>query len=318
MSEALARPDAATLEQAASWYLDLRAAQPGDPVHQAHARWLTLDPMHHQAWERVQRLQQTFDRLPDPVSRDTFHSARSTRRQMLKTLTVLLMAGGSGTLAWREKETIQALAATHRTGTGERAEIILADGGQLRLNTATALDVYYDASLREIRLHQGEILVTTAPDPQRRPFIVRTRHGSIRALGTRFAVRIDDGDSLVQVFQHAVEIRPLAGTGALLLHAGEQARFTATETQAAAPLEANADAWAKGLLAVDNWPLGRVIDELARHQRGHLGCDPAIAQLTVSGVFQLDDIPGVLQNLSAVLPIRVVSRSRYWVRVTAA
>ncbi|ENO88754.1 FecR domain-containing protein [Thauera linaloolentis] len=319
MTETLARrPDAATLERAAAWYLDLLNAAPDAPQHQEHARWLALDPMHRQAWERVQRLQHTFGQLPGAIGRDTFQSARASRRQLIKKLSVLLMAGGAGTLAWRQKETIQALAATHRTATGERTEITLTDGGHLQLNTATALDVRYGASQREIRLHHGEILVTTAPDPQRRPFIVRTRHGSIRALGTRFAVRADRGGSLVQVFEHAVEIRPTDSTDALLLEAGQQARFSATATQATTALEANADAWSKGLLAVDNWPLGRVIDELARHHKGHLGCDPAIAQLTLSGVFHLDDIPGVLQNLTATLPIRVVYRSRYWVRVIAA
>lgn len=319
MTEALKRrPDAATLERAAAWYLDLRDAAPDAPQHQEHARWLALDPTHRQAWERVQRLRQVFEQLPEPVSRDTFLAAHGARRQMLKTLIVLLTIGGSGTLAWRERETIQILAAAHRTGTGERSAITLADGAHLQLNTASALDVRYDASQREIRLYEGEILVTTAPDPQQRPFIVRTRHGSIRALGTRFTVRDAVTDSLVQVLEHAVEIRPAGGTGPLLLQAGKQTRFTARTAHAPAPIEANADAWSKGLLAVDNWPLGRVIDELARHHKGRLGCDPIIAHLTVSGVFHLDDIPGVLQNLSATLPIRVVYRTRYWVRVTAA
>lgn len=319
MAETLARrPDAATLERAAAWYLDLRDAAPDAPQHQEHARWLALDPAHRQAWDRVQRLQHTFGQLPEPVGRDTFQSARASRRQLIKKLSVLLMAGGTGALAWRQKETLQALAATHRTSTGERTEITLADGGHLQLNTATALDVRYGASQREIRLHHGEILVTTALDPQQRPFIVRTRHGSIRALGTRFIVRDDTAGSLIQVLEHAVEIHPADGPGPMLLQAGQQTRFSADGAQPAEPLQANADAWSKGLLAVDDWPLGRVIDELARHHKGHLGCDPAIAHLTVSGVFHLDDIPGVLQNLSATLPIRAVYRTRYWVRVTAA
>ncbi|MBW7901507.1 MAG: FecR domain-containing protein [Rhodocyclaceae bacterium] len=312
------RPDAATLERAAAWYLDLRGAAPDAPAHQEHARWLALDPVHRLAWERVQRLRQTFERLPEPVGRDTFHSARTARRQMLKKLTVLLMAGGSGALAWRQKDELQALAASHRTGTGERRQLALADGGSLQLNTATALDVRYDAAGREIRLHQGEILVVTASDPQGRPFVVRTRHGSVRALGTRFVVRDDLRSSLVQVLEHAVEIRPADGGATLRLQAGQQARFAAGEAQPAEALEANADAWSKGLLVVDGWPLGRVVDELARHHKGHLGCDPAVARLTLSGVFHLDDIPGVLQNLSATLPIRVVYRSRYWVRIGAA
>lgn len=318
MTEVLGRPpDAATLRQAAAWYLDLRAAAPGDPIHQAHAHWLALDPAHHQAWERVQRLRQTFEQLPEPIGRDTFQAARSARRRMLKKLTVLLVAGGTGALAWREKETLQAVAATHRTGTGERRQIALADGGQLQLNTATALDVRYDAARREIHLYAGEILVVTAKDAQDRPFIVRTRQGRIHALGTRFLVRNDAESTLVQVLEHAVEIQPQDSGETLRLEAGQQARFSAAGTGAVQTLTNRPDAWTSGLLVVDGWPLARVVEELARHHRGHLGCDPAVAHLTLSGVFHLDDIPGVLENLSATLPIRVRYRTRYWIRVEA-
>lgn len=329
MTDARARrPDAATLERAAAWYLDLRDAAPDALVYQEHARWLALDPTHRQAWERVQRLQHAFGQLPEPVGRETFLSARASRRHLIKKLGVVLLAGGTATLGWRHRDDLQhelhALAASHRTATGERREIVLADGGRMVLNTGTVVDVRYAAARRDLILYAGEVLVTTAPDPQQRPFIVHTRHGSIHALGTRFSVRDDRADSLVQVFEHAVAIRPAKGGGSgvgndtLRLTAGQQVRFSATAIQPAAALEANADAWRNGLLAVDNWPLGRLVGELARHYTGHLGCDPAIASLNVSGVFHLDDIPGVLQNLSATLPIRVVYRTRYWVCVTTA
>lgn len=312
------QPDAATFEQAAAWYLDLRDAAPDASIHQEHAHWLTLDPIHRQAWERVQRLQQAFERLPEPVGLGTFHSARTSRRQMIKKLVMLLAIGGTATLAWQRKNTLYALTASHRTGTGERRTVTLADGGLLQMNTATTLDIRYDASRRTIHLYEGEILVATAPDTQARPFIVQTRHGSIRALGTRFVVRDDAESSQVQVLEHAVEIQPGNGTERLRLEAGEQTRFTAVATQAIEPLEPHADAWSSGLLMVDNWSLARMTQELARYHKGHLGCDPAVAALTLSGIFHLDDIPGVLDNLSAILPIRIQYRTRYWIRINAA
>ncbi len=318
MTDVRARqPDAATFEQAAAWYLDLRDAAPDASVHQEHARWLMLDPVHRQAWERVQRLQQAFERLPEPIGLGTFRTARASRRQMIKKLVALLMIGGTATFAWQRKETLHALTASHRTGTGERRAVTLADGGLLQMNTATALDIRYDANRRTIRLYEGEILVATAPDAQARPFIVQTRHGSIRALGTRFLVRDDADSSRVQVLEHAVEIQPGNGT-ALRLDAGQQTRFTALGTQTIEPLEPHADAWNSGLLMVDNWPLARMAQELARYHKGHLGCDPAVADLTLSGIFHLDDIPGVLDNLSAILPIRIQYRTRYWIRIVAA
>ena len=45
--------------------------------------------------------------------------------------------------------------------------------------------------------------------------------------------------------------------------------------------------------------------ELARYRHGWLRCDPAIAHLEVSGVFQLDDIDQARSALSDSLPVRV-------------
>ncbi|WZB68889.1 FecR domain-containing protein [Achromobacter xylosoxidans] len=89
---------------------------------------------------------------------------------------------------------------------------MLADHSRIVLNAATAMDVLFDARQRLIALHAGEILVETSPDPApvARPFIVRTREGSITALGTRFVVRRDDGVSTVQVLDGAVRVAPAA------------------------------------------------------------------------------------------------------------
>jgi transmembrane sensor len=50
-------------------------------------------------------------------------------------------------------------------------------------------------------------------------------------------------------------------------------------TVAADPLRGD---WQDGRLQVQDTPLIRVIDELARHHRGYLGCDPALAALNVT------------------------------------
>lgn len=307
-----------TLEQAAAWFLDLRHIAADAPEHQEHARWLALHPSHRQAWDRVQRLQHSFGQLPGAVGSETFRAARGNRRQLLRNLTALLVLGSTVTLGWHQRENVRGLVAHHRTGTGERRHITLDDGSDVLLNTATAFDVHYGAGQRELHLYEGEIIVTTATDVQQRPFFVSTRHGSVHALGTRFSVFTQTGSSRVQVFEQAVEVRPASRDDSLQLQAGEQSYFSSTAVQKSTPLDTDADAWRNGLLVVDNWSLGRVIHELARYHKGHLGCDPAITHLTLSGIFHLDDIAGVLQHLTASLPVRVIKRSSYWVRVTAA
>ncbi len=64
--------------------------------------------------------------------------------------------------------------------------------------------------------------------------------------------------------------------------------------------------------------LADFLKELARYRAGLLRCDPAVADLRISGGFQVDDADAVLLAVSRSLPVRVVSRSRYWVSVAPA
>ncbi|WP_193385242.1 FecR family protein, partial [Rubrivivax gelatinosus] len=102
----------------------------------------------------------------------------------------------------------------------------LADGTRLALNSGSAVDLRYGATERRLVLRRGEILVETAPDPSRRPFVVQTGAGELRPLGTRFRVRDRGEEFELAVYEGAVEVRPATGA-ARVLAAGEQARFDA-------------------------------------------------------------------------------------------
>lgn len=311
-----APPDAKTLEAAAQWYVDL--CDGDEQLSEAHRRWLQSDPRHAQAWARVERLQATLGRVTADIARPTLNATRMKRRATLKVLALLLSAGGAAGLGlqvspWRN------VMADHRTGTGERRQIALADGSSLQLNTGTAADVRFGDRLREIHLHEGEILVQTAADAQHRPFIVHTAQGSIRALGTRFTVRSEGGESRVGVLQHAVEVRPLQAPGQVIrVEAGQQLRFTRQHATTPEPLPIGSDAWTRDQLVVSDWRLADFIKELSRYRSGHLGCDPRVADLRISGAFQLHDSDSVLDNLSGTLPVRIRRLTRYWVQVELA
>ncbi|MCS3470439.1 transmembrane sensor [Pseudomonas sp. JUb42] len=308
--------DHATLEAAARWYIDLRCEESTEATHEAHRRWLEHDPRHRLAWERLGRLQERFDRVSPGIARPTLTNARAKRREVLKVLSILLAAGASGALAWRTTP-LPTLMADQRTDVGERRRIRLEDGGHVQLNTATALDIRYSPSLRELRLLRGEILIETARDNLSRPFVVHTAEGSIRALGTRFIVRREVGQTRVCVLEHAVEVRNASPSTAVRVEAGQQLSFGEDKmgsVQAATP---QADAWVRDMLVVDNWRLDDFIGELQRYRPGHLGCDPAVAQLRISGAFHLIDTDVILENLTSTLPVRIRRFSRFWASVEA-
>lgn len=307
--------DHATLEAAARWYVDLRSDSPNAALHEAHRRWLERDPRHLQAWERLGRLHSKLEQVTPAVARPTLASARAKRRDVLKVLSLLIASGAAGTLAWNSTP-LPTLMADQRTATGERRRVRLDDGSDLQLNTASAVDIRYSASLREVRLLDGEILIETARDAQARPFVVHTVEGSIRALGTRFVVRREAGQTLVTVQEHAVEVRlaGLLGTAARV-EAGQQLRFGEQQLGAVQPAVAHADAWSRDLLVVSDWALGDFIGELQRYRPGHLGCDGKVAGLRISGAFHLGNSDTILDNLTATLPVRIRRFSHYWVSV---
>jgi transmembrane sensor len=307
------------LEQAVQWYTLLQSGSAGPQDHLGWQHWLQQGAANQWAWQQIERLQQRLQGVPAAVAGRTLDLAgqaqHNSRRTVLKGVALLL---GAGNLGWLGHQQMQSGAwlADYHTAVGERLPVTLADAGQLLLNTASAVDVRYDAQQRLIHLRQGEVMVTTAGDPAGRPFFVQTAHGRVQALGTRFSVRLLGDQTQVAVFEHQVRITPTHGQP-LLLQPGQASRFSAGGATPAVPLAAEYDAWTQGLLVANEQRLGALVSELARYRSGWLRCDPAVAALRVSGTFPVDDTDKALRAISSVLPVSIVRRTRYWVTVSA-
>jgi len=302
------------LRDAANWYARLGAA-PDCPTTQAQWQaWLEQDNLHRWAWQRLETLQSELRGLPPTLTRNTLASdlAQPGRRVLLKGL--VLGLGVSG-LAWTGYRQAPLWLADIRTATGERRHLVLADGTQLTLNTASAVDIRFSAEQRLIVLRAGEILVTTAKDP--RPLSVRSRHGQMRALGTRFSVRQEDAYTELQVLEHAVAVRNRPDAEELRVDAGQGLRFDLGPLPAPQPLDPNASEWANGRLVIDNWRLDHALAELQRYRPGLIQCADEVAHLRLSGAYPLDDTDRALAAIAKVLPVRIDQRTRYWIRVRA-
>lgn len=308
-------PGPELLEAAAHWYVALRDADADDPARAAWRRWLDADARHRQAWARMLALQERLGSVPGDLLLPTLRGARQQQRRRL--LALALLAGGGASFGWYAAPPWRVLSAGLRTATGERRTVTLPDGGTLYLNTASAVDIDYGPERRVLRLHQGEVLVQTAPDPAgQRPFEVWTVDGSARALGTRYAVRREPAGTRVAVFQDAVLLRPAdPAAPSLRLAAGQQSLLTARAAAPPEPVIAGQADWVEGRLVAIDQPLGDFIAELARYRQGSLSCDPAVAHLRLSGAFRLADTDAALENVAASLPVALRYRTRYWVRV---
>ncbi|WP_390343118.1 FecR domain-containing protein [Variovorax boronicumulans] len=317
-------PDSAALGEAAQWLVRLHSGRAGEADHAACAAWRRADPAHERAWQRAERLSQQFGAVPANIGVPVLaRQARSNRRAALRTLAVLATAAPAAWLAWRLAPW-DSWTADHATATGERREVRLADGSRVLLDTGSAIDVRIDGTQRTVRLRAGAIRVTTAADA--RPFIVETVQGRLRALGTRFTVRLGDDahetaspDVRLAVTEGAVEITLRgASSPAGIVAAGRQTVMNAQGASALTAVSPESQAWTQGVLYAENMRLADFCAELSRYRPGLLHCSPEVANLRISGAFQLRDTDYVLSMVATTLPVQVLTRTRWWVTVVPA
>ncbi|MGO4331788.1 FecR domain-containing protein [Cupriavidus sp. 2TAF22] len=319
------------VDKAVTWTIRLDFGEPTAGTREAFAQWLKADPLHALAWQRVQALRDDFSGVPAALALDTLQTAGARRsagglkrRQALK---VLALAGISllAVQGVRELAPWQRLLADTSTATGEQRTVRLDDGSTIVLNTDTAISTGLGAERRLITLRRGEILVTTGHDDEfsaasgaARPFWVQTPFGSLRALGTRFVVRIEGARARVSVQEGAVALYPSAGNGEDVARAGTTWWLAADgSTPAAAPPIAP-DGWAEGVIAGKDMRLADVLAELARYRTGRIVCDPRVADLRISGTYHLRDTDRTLRFLAQSQPVSIAYRTRLWVTVGPA
>ncbi|KTB55863.1 amino acid ABC transporter substrate-binding protein [Pseudomonas viridiflava ICMP 13104] len=313
-----ARPvSARVLDAAIQWQLDLDGTH-GNSAELA--QWLAADEEHARAWRQLGMVNQRFA-LPAGPARKALQQSPGTLRHSLRKLggglAVMCVAFGLALFMGDGYLPVNYWLADQRTATGEQREVRLADNTLIRLNTHSAIDVRFDAQQRRIILQEGEILVQTGNHDDPRPFIVETPDGSMRALGTRFLVRRESGGTLLSVLQSAVAANSRNTSDGQVLRAGQQILLTGNGLGPLLSMPSGTDAWTRGMLVVDNARLADLLAELGRYRAGHLGVDPQVADLRITGTFPLADTDLALKALLPTLPVQIEQHTKWWVNVQA-
>ncbi|MEM9046861.1 MAG: FecR domain-containing protein [Pseudomonadota bacterium] len=191
------------------------------------------------------------------------------------------------------------LFADHRTMPGETLNVTLPDGSVANLNTATALDVEFDANERRIDLWAGEAAFKVKHDPAR-PFVVHSRQGSVTVTGTVFSVT-DLGDSTnVVVAEGSVLVLPNAAQPRDL-DKGKSVDFAADGIGATELVDpARELAWQDGRLVFEAMDLSQVIAELDRFYPGRFVIvGSGLSEAPITGVFKTDEPLGALEALAS-------------------
>ncbi|MPS48719.1 FecR family protein [Methylobacillus sp.] len=321
---ALPPPDTALVKQAIDWLIKLQNNKENAAVIAACTAWRQADPQHELAWQRVSlihgEIRQGLHALPDSAQAANVLQTtlqRTQKRRSLKLLTLAVLAGSS-TLIGREITPWQQWMADYSTDIGERRSFTLADGSVLFLNTDSAVDIRFDEIRRLIVLNKGEIMVSSGPDAHsshKRPLCVQTRDVLLEAIGTRFVVRLENDATLLSMQQGKVAMTPSAfHSPQEIAETGQHFRIHQDHLNLVQmPIEA--DGWTQGALVVQDMRLADFIAEVARYRPGYIKCDPSVAELRLSGVFQLDDTDKLLSLLPRRLPVAIHYKTRWWVSV---
>lgn len=299
----MSRLPEAVVRAAIDWQMRLR----GHPELQASFNdWLHRDPRHQLAWQRLQQMAGMFQSSQLPRAEQSIPllqraSADLSRRRMLKMLG--LVAGGTALAA------VSAPPAWHAdyiTRLGERRQINLGNGTQVTLNGDSSVDVQGG----DLLLRSGEVLVDGAR------WHARCRFAECSGREARVSLRERDGYSEIRVDRGEVLVTSPVGQRRLLAGEGLGVSASAMTVLGKSPLDPFA--WSRGLMVVNDIRLGEFLAEAGRYRHGWLGCDERIADLRLSGVFRLDEPASLLDNISHLLPVKVLERTRWWVRVVPA
>ena len=309
---------AQVLDAAIAWQLCLDCGN-GSAVEQAEfTKWYSANDEHARAWLQLGMLDHRFSTASVPARNALLKARTGVQERVRKIgsgLASVALACGLALFVGKNYLPVDYWMADQRTATGEQRQLRLADGTLLNLNTHSAVDVRFDDTTRRIILQEGEIMVETGHgDP--RPFIVQTRDGSLRALGTRFMVKREDDGTRLSVLQSRVEAHPENSVELTVFNEGQQVLMHRDRLGQMLAVSPGADAWTRGMLVLDNVRLADMVSELNRYQRGHLGVDPEVADLRITGSFPLNNIELALNALIPTLPVQIQQRTPWWVTVS--
>ncbi|MCV9918895.1 DUF4880 domain-containing protein [Pseudomonas sp. BT-42-2] len=311
-------PAQAQVDQAIDWLVKLRFDEPSARTERQFQQWLASHPHNALAWQRVRTLSDELAGLPSDLSRRTLEGSRRqqiSRRDHLKLLAVLAVGGS---LAWAAREPLglPALLADSSTATGERRDVQGSDGSRIQLNTASAIDLRYSADQRLLTLIRGELTLDSNAN-DKRPFIIATQLGALSTHDGQLLLRENAQGLLLAVRRGEVTLMPNSAP-LRQVHPGEVLQLAASGAIEPALVHGDPWGWTEGVLSVQQMPLSEFTAELSRYRPGLLRCAPEVADLKVSGTYQLADTEQILQLLARSLPLRIDYRTRYWVSIGAA
>ena len=141
-------------------------------------------------------------------------------------------------------------------------------------------------------------------------FTVETPYGSVTVLGTSFNVYARDGKLEVECFTGKVRVDASNGEAAVIEPGESAVAKDGKLSQSTFVADAGQPEWTEGRFRFANRPMRDVIAELERQFDVRIEYDPAIGELTYTGLFERGDLDTALQLITWPLHITYVRDGR--------
>lgn len=203
--------------------------------------------------------------------------------------------------------------------------IELPDGTKITLDANSRLTFVADEASRQAKLIRGNALFDVASDEER-PFALVAEPADIRVVGTRFDVRLSEGEAFVGVTEGEVAVQYLGkddrspnDTKVLLLEPGDAATVSAADGlgEKEAFYAAELGAWRSGRMVYVDATLREIIDDANLYTEVPIALEPAIRELGVSGTFNVKNPEELFKALEQGLPVRAIERNGKRIIVSA-
>ncbi len=186
---------------------------------------------------------------------------------------------------------------------GERANLTLADGTKVWLNSGTTMSFpnSFNSNKREVKI-SGEAFFDVVKS--KTPFIVSSSFGKIHVLGTTFNVRAYE-NMLFQTTLVEGEIQFKNSTDNVLMKPGHQLKILLDGKIAVDSISTrNVFSWKDGVISFDMDPLEDVFKKLERHYDVQIIADKSISSIRFTGEIRDETIEDFLNLINRTKPIK--------------
>lgn len=218
----------------------------------------------------------------------------------------------------------------YATSVAESREVVLADGSRVLLDADSDINVNYGTSKRYVVLNRGSAFFEVSRDPSR-AFVVASGAVEVEVTGTEFDVQRKQNAVYIAVEQGSVSVsQPLPGwseknavsngqgwsrrKGATMakIVLGPGQAVKAHRLDGLGEIENVATAflasWRMGKLVYINRSLGEIVQDMNRYSYSRVAISSEAKNLKLSGTFDVNNIPAMLNVIQAALPVELEQR----------